>query len=94
MAVENFGWAQSADVLALCRTRYRSAGLLKALPDAKNAAAKPEAKLSKTIMDFMSCFHHRKLCQVLETLNQRLLRFRTPDVDIDNVGTSGVGVLD
>lgn len=45
MAVVNFGWAQSEDVLALCRTRYRSAGLLKALLDAKNAAAAPEAKL-------------------------------------------------
>lgn len=44
----NFGWTQSEDVLALCRTLYRSAGLLKALPDAKNAAAKPEAKQPKT----------------------------------------------
>lgn len=45
MAMVNLGCAQSEDVFELCRTRYRSAGRLKALPDAKNAADKPEAKL-------------------------------------------------
>jgi hypothetical protein len=54
IAVVNFGWTQSEDVLALCRTLYRSAGLLKALPDAKNAAAKPEAKLRTRITVVMS----------------------------------------
>lgn len=45
MATVNFGWAQSFESSVLCRCLYRSAGLLNALPDAKNAADNPVAKL-------------------------------------------------
>lgn len=44
MATVNFGWAQSFESSVLCRCLYRSAGLLNALPDAKNAADNPVAK--------------------------------------------------
>lgn len=45
MAAMKFGCTQSSESFVLCRDRYRSAGRLSALPDAKNAAPNPAATL-------------------------------------------------
>ena len=45
VAATKFGCTQSSESFVLCRDRCRSAGRLSALPDAKNAAPNPAAKL-------------------------------------------------
>jgi len=45
VAATKFGCTQSSELFVLCRVRYRSAGRLSALPDAKNAAPNPAAIL-------------------------------------------------
>lgn len=45
VAATKFVCTQSSELFVLCRVRYRSAGRLSALPDAKNAAPNPAAIL-------------------------------------------------